>query len=122
MIRLCRKAGLPEPEFHPEGERFVAIIRRDWLTDVVVEVLALNERQRKAIAYVREHTRITNTDYRRLADTIKKTASRDLDDLIAKGVLKRVGTTGRGTYYCLAAKRDRNGTKGTPDGGKKKGT
>jgi predicted HTH transcriptional regulator len=113
MIRLCREAGLPEPEFHPEGERFVTVIRRDWLTEGLMAQLGLNERQRKAVAYVRAHGRITNSDYRKLTGAIKKTASRDLDGLVAKGVLARMGTTGRGTSYYLATKGDMNGTKGT---------
>lgn len=41
----------------------------------------------------------------------KKTASRDLVDMVAKGILERVETTGRGAYYVLAHKGDTKGTK-----------
>ncbi|HDH58105.1 MAG TPA: hypothetical protein ENF16_05795, partial [Bacteroidetes bacterium] len=39
MIRLCAEAGLPEPEFLNEGERFRLIIWRDWLTDAIMDKL-----------------------------------------------------------------------------------
>lgn len=34
-------------------------------------------------------------------DATKKTASRDMVDLVAKEILDQIGTTGRGTYYIL---------------------
>ena len=49
MIRLCREAGLPEPEFRSEGERFVTIVWRDWLTEEVIASLNLNDRQKQAV-------------------------------------------------------------------------
>lgn len=42
----------------------------------------------------------------------QETAIRDLDDLVAKGILEKVGTTGRGVHYTLAKKGDVLGTKG----------
>jgi hypothetical protein len=75
------------------------------------------------------HRKIGNVEYQKLTGAIKKTTSRDLDDLTQKGILTKVGVTGRGTYYCLARKGDIKGTKGTSeasldisDKGDKKGT
>ncbi len=42
------------------------------------------------------------------------TATRDLDDLSAKGIVQKIGQTGRGTHYLLAAKPDINPTRPTP--------
>jgi len=68
-------------------------------------------------------------EHQKLTGAIKKTASRDLDDLTQKGIFTKVGVTGRGTYYRLARKGDIKGTKGTfkvpidvADKGDKKGT
>ncbi len=112
MIRLMGAAGLPTPEFRQDGQ-FVLTLWRDSLTGRTLDLLGLNDRQRKAVAHVRAAGRIGNSEYQTVTGTTKKTASRDLEDLVAKGVLTRAGTTGRGTHYVLARKGDRKGTKGT---------
>jgi predicted HTH transcriptional regulator len=112
-IGLCHKAGLPEPEFRQDGGQFIMTLWRNWLTARVLENLNLNERQAQAIAFVREKGRIVNAEYQQFTGAIKKTASRDLDDLVRKKVFLKFGTTGRGTYYRLASKGDIKGTKGT---------
>lgn len=104
---------LPTPEFRHDDGQFVQTIWRDPLTASVLSRLDLNERQKKAIGYVRVNRRITNSQYRQLTGAIKKTASRDLDDLVTKQVFARSGRTGRGTSYGLALKRDSKGTKET---------
>ena len=79
--------------------------------------LALNDRQRRAVLEVRTRERIANADYQRLTGTTRKTASRDLDDLVNKGVFTRLGTTGRGTHYVLAVQgviKRTNETQGQP--------
>jgi predicted HTH transcriptional regulator len=117
MIRECRTHALPEPDFLQRSGEFVTTVARDWLTEKVIAELGLNERQKQAVTFVRTQQRIGNIEYQQLSRTIKKTASRDLDDLVRKGVFDRVGTTGRGTYYCLARKGDIKGTivpTGTP--------
>ena len=113
MIADCLKSGLPEPDFEQRGPHFVVTLWRDWLTDEVVAELELNERQKKAIDYVKNNKRISNADYQSIANAIKKTASRDLDYLVHKGIFLKVGKTGRGTHYILAQKGDKKGTKGT---------
>jgi len=120
MIRECSESGLPEPEFEQRGGEFVVTVWHDWLTASAVTQIGLNNRQKKALAFVRTNRRIGNIEYQRLTGTIKKTASRDLDDLVRKGVFQKIGKTGRGTHYALAGKGDIKGTKGTsPERGHK---
>lgn len=102
MIRLCAETGLPEPEFRNEGERFITIIWRDWLTDEIMTELGLNQRQRKSVVTIKQNERITNKEYQELNNISDRTALRELKELIEKGVLKKVGKTGRGTYYVFA--------------------
>ena len=116
MIARLREAGLPEPEFRQDGGTFVQALWRDWLTPKALASLGLSERQNKAIDFVRANGRIGNAEYQRLGGVTKKTASRDLDDLVARGVFERSGTTGRGTHYVLGRKGNIKGTKGTPAG------
>lgn len=101
MIRLCRAAGLPEPEFRPEGERFVVVIRRDWLTDEVVAKLGLNDRQRTGLAILRSEGRLTSGRYQEETGASRQTASRDLEEMVNSGVLARHGQR-KGTYYTKA--------------------
>jgi predicted HTH transcriptional regulator len=113
MIALCREAGLPEPEFRQDGGQFVQTLWRDWLTDKTVNALNLNARQQIALNFVRTHRRIDNASVRKLTGAIYRTVSRDLEDLVRKGVLKKVGKTGRGAHYVLAGKQDINKTNRT---------
>lgn len=58
----------------------------------------LNERQKKAIEFVREKGKITNSDYRNLCNVGWDTAHRDLRELVERNILIREGS-GRSTYY-----------------------
>jgi len=102
MIQLCADAGLPEPEFRGEGERFVTVIWRDWLTDAVIDELGLNERKIRAIGLMKTHGRMTNTEYQRAFSVAKRTASLDLAGLVEMKLVEKVGTTGRGVFYRVA--------------------
>ncbi len=113
MIADCRAAGLPEPGFKQCGPHFVTTLWRDWLTEEVMTRLELSERQQQAIRQVKVAGKITNQDLRDLTGVVIRTASRDLEDLVKKGILQKVGTTGRGTYYVLAQKLDTNRTNRT---------
>lgn len=113
MISLCKKAGLPEPEFRQDGGQFVMTLWRDWLTEKILATLGLNERQKKAIAHTRTSGQITNSTYQRMFNVAKPTASRDLEDLFKKKIFQKVGTTGKGTYYTLSSKGLIKGSKGS---------
>lgn len=63
--------------------------------------LELNERQKKAIDYIRRKDRITNTEYQKINFTTKKTATRDLQDLVKREILLKKGRTGKGVYYVI---------------------
>ena len=104
MIADCRKTGLPEPDFEQRGPHFVVTLWRDWLTEEVLSGLGLNERQMKAVEYIKSHERITNADYQRVAGCPQRTATRDLNKLVQDGVVTLEGK-GRGAQYRLLRKR-----------------
>jgi ATP-dependent DNA helicase RecG len=61
----------------------------------------MNERQLKALNYVAQHGRITNREYRQLCpDVTAETIRLDLADLVARGILLKIGDK-HGTYYIL---------------------
>jgi ATP-dependent DNA helicase RecG len=104
MISDCLDAGLPEPDFAKHGSHFVVTLWRDWLTDQRLAEFGLNDRQIKAVVFVKEHGKISNQEYQKFLSVSKPTATRDLEELLKKGVLEKVGTTGRGTHYRLGKK------------------
>jgi ATP-dependent DNA helicase RecG len=113
MIELCREAALPEPSFELRADSFVITLWRDWLTNEVLTQLDVNDRQRLAIMYLKTHGKISNTEYQQVADAIKKTATRDLNDLKKKGLVDQRGIRGPGVHYVLTQKGDIKGTLGT---------
>ncbi len=121
-IELCRNAGLPEPSFEMRQGSFVLTLWREWLTDDVLAGLRLNERQRQAVRLVRTTGKVLNSEYQKAFTVSKPTASRDLEELVALGLLTRVGTTGRGTHYILNRQGLRKGSKGSSSGDDAKGS
>lgn len=101
IIALCREQGLPEPEFDADALQFRVRFLKDPYTPERLRKMGLNERQIQAVLYVKSHGSISNAEYRRLTGTSKPTATRDLEQLVAHGVLARLGTTGRGTRYAF---------------------
>lgn len=63
-----------------------------------VDLSELNERQRKAIDYLKNYGRINRTEYARNFGTTKVTAKRDLIGLVEKKLIVRRGA-GRSVYY-----------------------
>lgn len=113
MIELCREAGLPEPQFEQRGGFFVTTLRRDWLTPEVLTGYNLNERQLKAITYLKIKGEITNSEYQELTGSQSQTALRDLRGLLSSGLVEKIGTTGRSTRYRMSKKPDINPTNPT---------
>lgn len=113
MIARLREAGLPEPEFRQDAGIFVQALWRDWLSAKIMKELALDERQREVIGLVRRRGRISNTEYQEAFAVSKPTATRDLEVLRRKGILIKVGRTGKGTHYVLNPKGLIQGSKGS---------
>lgn len=100
MVRLCAEAGIGAPEFYHDGSEFVVTVPRHDRKRF--ESLGLNDRQIEIMVQVRIGGRITNSEVQSLTGAGRKTASRDLDELVeSHGLLERKGK-GRGTHYVEA--------------------
>lgn len=107
--------GLPEPDFVSiRGVEFRAIIARDIFTEKVLSRLGLNERQLKAVKYVKEKGKITNKEYREICQTSERTATRDLARLVVLKMFEQIGVTGKGTEYMLSRRKDANDATKAP--------
>lgn len=121
MIRESLAHALPEPQFQQRGGEFSTVIGRDWLTEQVLSRLNLSDRQAKAVMIAKKGDRLDNKEYQKLFGVSKPTASRDLDDLAAKGILEKVGITGKGTHYVLDRKGLAKDSKGSRRAGPQTG-
>lgn len=110
MIRESLAHALPEPDFVQRGGEFTITVWRDWLTPKVLAGYKLNERQMKAIEYLKINREITNRKYQELTGAISQTSLRDIRDMMALGLVDKVGTTGRSTRYRLRHKPGINPT------------
>jgi len=100
IIELCKAQGLPEPEFVEQSGSFKVVFLKDPYTPERLQALGLNERQIKAVLYVKEHGKITNREYRKLTAISDEGARLDLKQLVEKGILEARGG-GRSTHYVL---------------------
>ena len=101
IMDSLKEANLPEPEFKEEFAGFSLYLRKDYYTEERLKEMGLNDRQIKAVMYVKEKGKITNKEYQELNRVIKKTASRDFGVLTDKNILEKVGSTGKGTHYIM---------------------
>ncbi|MGJ1484983.1 MULTISPECIES: ATP-binding protein [Sphingobacterium] len=98
IIEACKQAGLPEPEIiERDGGLLVTLFKNSMTTEQLVK-LGLNERQLKAVEYVKERGKITNKEYQEINLVAKPTATRDLSELVEYGIFRNTGK-GAGSYY-----------------------
>ncbi len=99
MVATCINWGLPEPEFELVTGDLVVTIRKDMFTEDYLKSLGLNERQIKAIEYLKIRGKITTKEYMKINKfTSERTARNDIVDLVKMDILQKVGTT-QATYY-----------------------
>ncbi|MFN3999396.1 ATP-binding protein [Algoriphagus sp.] len=101
IINECKKAGIPEPVFTYDSSDISVEFRKDIYNEKYLSELTLNERQIKAVLYVKENAEITNSIYQEINGTKQTLSSQELAELVEKGILKSSGTKGRGAKYLL---------------------
>lgn len=101
MTNLCLEAGLPKPTFYYKASGIWAVFQKDIINAEYLQTLGLNERQVKAVLYVKEKGKITNSEYQEINDIKKSVSAAELQYVTDRGILLKVGSTGRGTKYVL---------------------
>lgn len=104
MIQESIEHALPEPDFDQQPGEFATTLWRDWFTAHVLAGLNLNDRQNAVIPQLKISRQITNAEYRQLTGATDRTAARDLEELVRKGLLMKTAKTGRSTAYRLVRK------------------
>jgi ATP-dependent DNA helicase RecG len=100
IINECKAAGLPEPLIENASGGISVTLFKNIITEEYLTDKGLNERQIKAVLFVKEKGKITNSIYREMFEITEKTAFRDLEKLIKLNFLKKEGEK-KGTYYKL---------------------
>ena len=101
MLRDCRDAGLPEPEFQSRAGAFRIVFHRAISLEERLAASKLNERQLKAVRYASQRGGITREEYETATGAARATAHRDVVALIRKGLFIPQGT-GRKAWYRLS--------------------
>jgi ATP-dependent DNA helicase RecG len=101
MMNYCLEAGIPTPNYSFEGSDFLVEFRKDIYHEEYLTELGLNERQIKAVLFVKEKGKITNSDYQELNQIGKTTATEELAGLVNLGVLIASTLKGRGAKYTI---------------------
>ena len=101
MRDICKSENTPYPRIEftdthfyiifKQSKEYLKIIEREKTKDEITVVL--NERQRKAIEYVKKKGSISISEYISLNNVSDKTTRRDLTGLVAKGIFRREGVT-----------------------------
>ncbi|HEX6384867.1 MAG TPA: ATP-binding protein [Anaerolineae bacterium] len=102
MIEEMVQAGHTPPTFKATPHLFTVILsNRRERAPVPKWTRSMNERQTRALTYIREQGSITNREYQKLCpDVSAETLRLDLVDLVERGLLLKIGSK-KGTYYIL---------------------
>jgi len=105
MTNALKDAGLPELKIEANHVDFTLVFLKDVYTEEYLQKLGLNERQIKAVMYVKEKGRITNREYRELNKVSNKTAYLELEDLVKRKIFSTEGTGKAQTYVPRVMKK-----------------
>jgi len=92
MVEWMKEAELPDPEYKEEMGGFSVYFYKDIYTAENLRKMGLNERQMRAVMYVKEKGTINLSSFKTVVPEVsEKTLYRDLQNLVNKGVFKEIG-------------------------------
>jgi ATP-dependent DNA helicase RecG len=97
IINATLAHGMGCPEFFTQSGMFIVRFRA-VAARILPEGVTLNDRQQKALEYVREHGKISAGEYQRISGVKRTQAFRDLTELTQAGLLM-LEKHGRSSYY-----------------------
>ena len=101
MNEQCTEAGLPQPLYYYDSSGFWVVFRKDLFNEEELQAKGLNERQIKAVLYVKEKGKITNKVYQEINTVARQTATKELNELTKVFKLLINRGYGAGSYYEL---------------------
>lgn len=105
---------MPEPLIEEEQGGISITFLKDIYTEDFLQKQDLEKRQITVLLYIKEFGAVSNSQYQKLTGVSKRTATRDLQELLLKGFIQKEGITGRGTVYGFPkGKGAKKGPKGS---------
>lgn len=102
IIETSKEAGLPEPELIERDGGFFVTLFKDKFSGEQLIKLGLNQRQVKAVLYVKEKGKITNGEYQEINNISRRTTTSELTELVENfKILEKIGTAGSSVMYKL---------------------
>jgi ATP-dependent DNA helicase RecG len=101
MINECIRFSIPKPKYFYDMSGFWVEFRKDIFDLEYFKSLGLNDRQIQAMKYLKENRKITNSEYQTNYSVARNTATRDLTELVEKGLIKSSESKGAGSFYEL---------------------
>jgi ATP-dependent DNA helicase RecG len=101
IVNSCKAAGLPTPTLEEDMGGFMVKLFKDRFSKEQLEKLGLNDRQMKAVEYIKTKGKITNAEYQEINNVSKRTATNDLSELVEQYKLLNNTGFGAGSYYEL---------------------
>jgi ATP-dependent DNA helicase RecG len=99
ILDSCKASELPEPKMQELEGRVIVTLFKNALTEEQLTKLGLNSTQVKAVSYVKEKGKISNADHQNLFSVARRTATRNLTELVEKEILRSTETKGAGSCY-----------------------
>ena len=103
IVDSCKAAGLPTPTLEEDMGGFIVKLFKDRFSKEQLEKLGLNDRQMKAVEYVKTKGKITNSEYQELNNISRRTATDELAELTNKFEMFKNTGYGAGSFYELIA-------------------
>lgn len=97
MIKLCRSAGLPDPEWSQDSGGVTVVLRKAG------RMSAMNERQETLLQSMETESAVATADFQTRFSISERQARNDLTELVKAGYLRRVGS-GPSTRYVRTEK------------------
>ena len=101
IMDSCKMAGLPTPRIEEDCGGIIVRLFKDRFSEEELQKMGLNDRQIRAVLYVKERGKITNKEYQELNLVAKPTATRDLSELTDTYKILKNSGIGAGSIYEL---------------------
>ena len=105
---ICEKENTPFPDIELNENYFYVTFSqsREYLEmadkETIIGITGLNERQKDVLDYLKKMGKITTMEYVKITKTARRTAIRDLNDMVNKKILRIVGgKVGKQRHYIL---------------------
>ncbi len=101
IIDTCKTYNLPKPQMKEYSGGFSITINKFFHDEKQLREMGLKDRQITAMLYLEKHPAITNSIYQDLCKVTRSVATKDLSNLVQRGLILPSGGKGTSSAYLL---------------------